>query len=158
MFPSSAQSRAQDQTPSALEALASRLDALERMVAQGPSHDRLPSDRKLANLAAAISRMRQRRARHFSKNLFAEPSWDILLDLFINQLRGLRVATTSLCLAANAPQATALRHIVRLEKEGLLRRFGAPEDRRLVLVEITPRGYGQMRQCLGEMALTLAPE
>lgn len=137
-----------------IASLCERLDQVEELVFEGSAIARVPSDEKLAAMASSLARMRSRRSRYFSADLFAEPSWDILLDLFVSQVRGTRVPTTSLCLAANAPQATALRHICLLEQHGLLSRFGAPEDKRLMLVQITAQGYGQMRKCLGELLKT----
>ena len=137
-----------------IEALCDRVNQVEELLLGGNTVARMPSDEKLATIASSLARLRNRRSRFFPEDLFAEPSWDILLDLFISQARGTRVATTSLCLAANAPQATALRHIANLEQVGLLSRFSAPEDKRLVLVQITAKGYGQMRKCLSELMKT----
>ena len=106
------------------------------------------SDDKLSALAVSIYRMRRQRQAYFEAALFAEPAWDMLLDLFINQVRGARVSTTSLCLAAGVPHATGIRWIRTLREHGLLRRFRAPDDARLMLIEITPKGYQLMRQCL----------
>jgi hypothetical protein len=106
------------------------------------------SDDKLAALAVSIYRMRQHRQAYFDAALFAEPAWDMMLDLFINQVRGARVSTTSLCLAAGVPHATGIRWIRTLREHDLLRRFRAPDDARLMLIEITSKGYQLMRQCL----------
>lgn len=135
----------------AINSLCDRVGQVEDLLFEGNAIARMPSDEKLATIASSLARMRNRRERFFPADLFAEPSWDILLDLFVSQVRGIRVPTTSLCLAANAPQATALRHIAILEEHGLLSRFRAPEDKRLVLVQITAKGYGQMRKSLGEL-------
>lgn len=108
------------------------------------------SDDKLAGLASSIYRMRQHRQAYFDAALFAEPAWDMMLDLFINKVRGARVSTTSLCLAAGVPHATGIRWISTLREHGLLRRYRAPDDARLMLIEITPKGYQLMRQCLSE--------
>ena len=37
-----------------------------------------------------------------------------------------------------------------MREHGLLRRYRAPDDARLMLIEITPKGYQLMRQCLSE--------
>lgn len=132
--------------------LAERVGELEARVAeagQGPPA-RGFSDDKLASLAAAIYRMRQHRQTYFGSELFVEPAWDMVLDLFINKVRGARVSTTSLCLAAGVPHATGIRWIRTLREHGLLRRYRAPDDARLMLIEITPKGYQLMRQCLSE--------
>ena len=70
----------------------------------------------------------------------------MLLDLFANKALGRRVNTISLCIAADVPQTTGLRYVGMLEKKGLLERRPAPEDRRVVLTDLTPMGYKQMRR------------
>ena len=104
------------------------------------------SDRKLAIIATSIYRARRRRLNYFDEALFAEPAWDMLLDLFANRALGRRVNITSLCLAADVPQSTGLRYIDQLEEHGLLERSNAPEDRRVTLVDLTALGYKQMRR------------
>ena len=104
------------------------------------------SDEKLAIIATSIYRARRRRLQYFDAALFAEPSWDMLLDLFVNRSLGRRVSVTSLCLAADVPQATGLRYISLLEEHGLLERRPAPDDRRVTLTHLTQLGYKQMRR------------
>ena len=152
MFSNAVQATPDFALSNAVDDLAKRLADIEVALARDKMPARSPSDEKLAALASALSRMRQRRGRQFPAELFSEPGWDMLLDLFINRVRGLRVATTSLCLASNAPQATALRYIAKLEEHGMLRKFAAPEDRRMVLIEISAKGFGLMRKSLGELS------
>lgn len=78
-----------------------------------------PTDAQLARAASAIYKMRQRRGTYFGEALFAEPAWGMLLGLFINYIRDTPVLTTSLCLSAHAPPATALRYVEILEQHGL---------------------------------------
>jgi hypothetical protein len=131
--------------------LAQRIAELEAKVEEGAEPPSLGfSDDKLATIAASIYRSRRRRLNLFDSALLGEPAWDMLLDLFINKVRGARVSTTSLCLAAGVPQATGLRWIALLHQHGLLRRFKAPDDGRLVLIEITPKAYQLMRRHVSE--------
>ena len=104
------------------------------------------SDEKLGTIAMSMYRTRIHRANFFDHTLFGEPAWDMLLDLFINKVRGARISTTSLCLGANVPQSTGLRYIDALAKHGLLRRYRPPDDGRLLLVELTATGFQQMRK------------
>jgi DNA-binding MarR family transcriptional regulator len=112
---------------------------------QAPPSARL-SDEKLAVIATSIYQARRRRLQYFDEALFAEPAWDMLLDLFVNKALGRRVSTTSLCLAADVPQSTGLRYIRLLEDKGLVKRVPAPDDGRLILVELTQPGFKQMRR------------
>jgi hypothetical protein len=101
---------------------------------------------KLATVAHAIYRSRRRRNKFFDSDLFADPTWDMLLDLFVNQVRGVRVSVTSLTLAACVPSTTGLRCIRILVERGLATRTRAADDARLVLLELTPKGFQLMRQ------------
>ena len=135
-----------------IETLAQRVAELEARALEAgePSRPLGFSDDKLATIATSIYRTRQQRARYFDPALFGEPAWDMLLDLFIARVRGARVSTTSLCLAAKVPQATGLRWVGELVKAGYARRYRAPDDARLKLVEITPEGFRLMRRCVGD--------
>ena len=104
------------------------------------------SDQKLAIIATSIYQARRRRLQYFEESLFAEPAWDMLLDLFVNKALGRRISTSSLCLAADVPQATGLRYIGLLEAKGLIQRATAPDDRRVIFVDLTKLGYKQMRR------------
>lgn len=95
----------------------------------------------LADLAERIYDGRRRRVRFLDDDLFGEPAWDMLLDLFINHARKQRVPTTSLCIASQAPTTTALRWISILEQRGLVRRFSSERDQRVHYVELEEKGY-----------------
>src|SRR5690242_2157665 len=68
-----------------------------------------------------MSVIRARRMRTFflSSDLFAEPAWDMLLELFHAELSHRRVAVKHLCAAAAVPATTALRWLTTLVDEGL---------------------------------------
>jgi hypothetical protein len=79
-----------------------------------------------------------------SEELFGEPAWDILLDLFIAAKERRRVSVTSACIGSAVPSTTALRWISILERQGLLTREADPGDARRVYVRLSPRGYEAM--------------
>jgi hypothetical protein len=88
---------------------------------------------------------RRRRTKIFrSDDLFGEPAWDILLDLFIAVKERRRVSVTSACIGSAVPSTTALRWIAILEKQGLLVREADPGDARRVYVKLSARGYAAM--------------
>jgi DNA-binding MarR family transcriptional regulator len=87
--------------------------------------------------AQALYAERRRRERVFDKGLFGEPNWDILLDLFIAGEQGREILLTSACIAACAPPTTARRHIVALERAGLIQRQTSASDRRATIVRLT---------------------
>lgn len=88
---------------------------------------------------------RRRRTKIFqSEELFGEPAWDILLDLFIAAKERRRVSVTSACIGSAVPSTTALRWISILERQGLLTREADPGDARRVYVRLSPQGYEAM--------------
>lgn len=88
---------------------------------------------------------RRRRAKIFaSDELFGEPAWDILLDLFIATKERRRVSVSSACIGAAVPSTTALRWITILEKQGFLLREADPGDARRFYLKLTARGYQAM--------------
>ncbi len=90
--------------------------------------------------AAFVRRLihaRQRRVAAFGADLFADPVWDMMLDLLAARLEGRAVRTSSLCIAAGVPGTTAMRWIRLLTERGLFIRVADPHDRRSVLIALS---------------------
>jgi len=89
---------------------------------------------------------RRRREKHFGSDggLFAEPAWDILLDLFIAYEEGKSQSTSMTCIGACVPQTTGLRWIALLEREGLVHSWPDQRDGRYRMLGLTPAGVGKM--------------
>jgi DNA-binding MarR family transcriptional regulator len=87
---------------------------------------------------------RRLRAKFFDSNLFADPAWDILLDLYRAHLAQQRICVTSVCFGAGVPVSTALRWLNALEERGLARRSQDPLDGRRFFVELTEKGATAM--------------
>jgi len=85
----------------------------------------------------SIIRARRLRDQFFRGGLFADPAWDMLLDLFAARLEGTRVAVSSLCIAAAVPATTALRWIKALTDRGLFVRSADPQDGRRVYIALS---------------------
>ncbi|WP_148291669.1 MarR family winged helix-turn-helix transcriptional regulator [Novosphingobium sp. B-7] len=88
-------------------------------------------------IAKAFYRFRRRRDDIFPKGIFADPAWDILLDLYISEVEGKKISITSACAAACVPATTALRWLSVLEERGLIVRIDDPNDNRRSFVRIT---------------------
>ncbi len=97
-----------------------------------------------APVLRAIIRARRLRDQHFGGSIFADPAWDMLLDLMAARLEGQPVAVSSLCIAAAVPPTTALRWIKTMTDLGLLVRVADPTDRRRVFIEMSPRAVQSM--------------
>ncbi|MEA3066055.1 MAG: hypothetical protein QOJ27_2516 [Sphingomonadales bacterium] len=85
----------------------------------------------------SIIRARRLRDHFFRGEMFADPAWDMLLDLMAARVERQRVAVSSLCIAAAVPPTTALRWIKTLCDQGLFVRVADPEDGRRVFIELS---------------------
>ena len=94
----------------------------------------------------AVIRARRLRARYFPEQLFADPAWDMMLDLLQAEIAQLRVPVSSLCIAAAVPATTALRWLKTLVQEGLFLRRSDPHDGRRVFVELAPDASVALRR------------
>ncbi len=98
-----------------------------------------------------VIRARRLRARFFDEELFADPAWDMLLDLLQAEIAQHRVPVSSLCIAAAVPATTALRWIKSMTDAGLFKRRADPHDGRRVFVELAPTASDAMRRYFGEV-------
>lgn len=101
-------------------------------------------------------RARRLRARFFDETLFADPAWDMLLDLFQAELAQHRVPVSSLCIAAAVPATTALRWIKSMTDCGLFLRRPDPHDGRRVFIELSGDASRNLRRYFTEVAPALA--
>lgn len=100
-----------------------------------------------ADALTAVTRIieaRRVRESFFRAELFSEPAWDILLTLFLSELRQQRVAASDLARTLAISLTAALRWIDALEREGLVRRH--PD--RMTYVSLSARGSTTMHSWL----------
>jgi len=103
------------------------------------------------DMLRAIIRARRLRSRYFDEELFADPAWDMLLDLLQAELSKLRVPVSSLCIAAAVPATTALRWLKTMVQQGLFVRRADPHDGRRVFVELAPHTSQALRRYFAEV-------
>lgn len=92
----------------------------------------------------AVIRARRARAEFFEPALFADPAWDMLLELFASELGNQRMSVTALCAGAAVPATTALRWIRTLEAHGLVQRKEDPLDARRMFLSLSRTAYSAM--------------
>jgi DNA-binding MarR family transcriptional regulator len=126
----------------------------ERSVFRALEHD---SDAWLL-VAEDIYQHRQRRREFFGEDLFGEPAWDMLLDLYIAEKKNKRVSVTAACIGANCPGTTALRWLQQLEERGLVLREADPKDARRSFVRLSEQGYARMTDYLRVNSASMARE
>lgn len=106
--------------------------------------DRAPAAPPSAQQIRHLISMRRLRERFFVADLFADPAWDILLDLAAARLEGRSVSVSSLCIAASVPPTTALRWIRMMTDQGLLERRADAADARRMFVDISDAAFEQV--------------
>ncbi|PKP89931.1 MAG: transcriptional regulator [Alphaproteobacteria bacterium HGW-Alphaproteobacteria-14] len=107
-------------------------------------------------LARKTYGLRRKRAAIFGNpELFGEPAWDILLDLFIAQAEDKPVSVSSACIGSAAPATTGLRWLGVLADEGLIVRENDAGDNRRVLVRLSHTGVKAMERFLEAVEASL---
>jgi hypothetical protein len=102
-------------------------------------------DRQRAKAVRRMLRQRRMREQYFPADLFADPAWDMLLDLCAARLERQPVSVSSLCIAAAVPPTTALRWITTMHDAGLFGREADPSDKRRAHITLTQRAADGMR-------------
>jgi DNA-binding MarR family transcriptional regulator len=91
-----------------------------------------------------LLKARRMREAYFDSELFADPAWDILLDLYAAHLEGAKVSVSSLCIAANVPPTTGLRWIRSMTDAGILVRRDDQSDGRRVWIELSDSSLAKL--------------
>ena len=118
-----------------------------RLVRSPTPRPALPDPR----LIRRIIRQRQLRSRFFDGELFADPAWDMLLDLTAARAEHKRVSVTSLCIASGVPPTTALRWIALMTEAGMLDRVEDETDRRRAFIALADRAAEAMARYFAEL-------
>jgi len=130
----------------ALCSIENRFAALQQQATQKTLNSSTPLQR-----AKEYYRKRRLRERMFADpNLFADPAWDILIDLYIASEEGRGISISSACIASAVPITTALRWIKILEQGGHISRHEDPSDARRVLMALTESAAKTVRDYFSE--------
>jgi len=117
--------------------LESALEAVDSFGAAASDREHFTTS--AADIRRAI-KARRNRDQFLPGHLFADPAWDMLLELYAAELDQTRLSISILCDRAAVPATTALRWISTLEKEGLIDRRGDPLDARRIFVRLSAMG------------------
>lgn len=144
--------------------LAEQLDAAQKILDEirvtsgcetfGPP---LPASNQRVRVAveAAERAVRDRKARAKfvgNKELFGEPAWDILLDLFIRQANEKHASAKGAIINSGAGPCTVVRWLAVLEQHDLIQTMPDPADSKHRLILLTPAGYEGMLRYLETIA------
>lgn len=105
-----------------------------------------------STLVRSIIKARALRRKFFDDQLFADPAWDILLELYALKCEFTRVSVSKLSVSAHVPCTTALRWIDKLESEGLVERAADPLDGRRIWIDLSELGWTRMRNYLATIS------
>lgn len=107
-------------------------------------------------LVRQIIANRQKRMRFFDAHLFADPAWDMLLDLTAARAEGQQVSVSSLCIAASVPATTALRWLTQMVESGVFCRTADAADKRRVFIELSDKSVAGMASYFASIEEPLA--
>ena len=105
-----------------------------------------------SRLVKWIIATRAARRQFFDEHLFADPAWDMLLELYSLECDGRRISVSKLSIAAGVPCTTTLRWIDKLESEGLIIRAPDPLDGRRVWIGLSRSGLETMHSYVEQVA------
>jgi DNA-binding MarR family transcriptional regulator len=108
-----------------------------------------------ASHVRAILRARRAREELIGADLFADPAWDMLLDLYAADLEQRKVSTSELCIAAAVPATTALRWIEKLVQMNMVTREDDHLDGRRTWVALSRAARLKMESYFHSMAPSL---
>lgn len=154
---------ASDQNATRLRQLSDEVSRIASTLARlstGPASIARPTEQPLApgdvpqvsaDTIRTVIRALRLRSRYFEDGLFADPAWDMLLDLLQAEISQLRVPVSSLCIAASVPATTALRWLKTMTQQGLFVRRADPHDGRRVFVEHAPQASQALRRYFADV-------
>lgn len=100
----------------------------------------------LAHRIASYLAMKRKRATTFGHDLFGDPGWDIVLDLYVAGVQGRPVSVSSSCIAAGTPPTTGLRWVKQLVRDGLVVRAGDTADGRRSFLSLSAAARAAVEQ------------
>ncbi len=111
--------------------------AIEDTLLSAPTFGMAPADRRLGEAKALLTGRRQRIA-CFAGVRFHDPSWEMILELYVATHESRPLAVSQLCSLSGGSTTTALRHIEHLEALGYISRETDITDRRRANVVMLP--------------------
>lgn len=109
------------------------------------------ADESYQSLVNTLIATRKLRRRTVNADLFSDPCWDMLIELYAATLGGQETYLTGLCHAAGVPLTTATRRFEDLVASGFATKATDSTDRRRIIVKLTPEGRRRLEQFLQTM-------
>jgi DNA repair protein RadC len=103
------------------------------------------SDIALENAKATLRRRMLREQLFGAPELFGDPAWEMLIDIFIHECEGNPLPVSSLCVTPSIPMSSALRLCQKLCDAGIINRTPDPSDGRRSFVSLAPETAHRIR-------------
>jgi DNA-binding MarR family transcriptional regulator len=107
-------------------------------------------------VASDIARSRSLQRRLLAGFHMADPVWDMLLDLYLSERKGVRVSISDLALAAGVPRSTGVRWVGNLIETGRLSCQPDAQDGRRTWVVLSAASRAALEHYFLEVARPLA--
>lgn len=104
-------------------------------------------------IARKIYSARRIRDNIFKSDIFSEPAWDILLGMYIAHAEMRQSTVKSVYLASCVAMTTALRWTKNLEERNLIMSVKSSRDKRVRLLELTPKAISKLEIIFDEIAI-----
>ncbi|TGX54993.1 hypothetical protein E5A73_06015 [Sphingomonas gei] len=129
---------------------------LQATVGWDPAESEPSQSECCGRVAADIARSRGLQRRLLADFHMADPVWDMLLDLYLSERKGVRVSISDLALAAGVPRSTGVRWVGNLIETGAL--SSAPDacDGRRTWVELSAESRAALERYFLEVARTFS--
>jgi DNA-binding MarR family transcriptional regulator len=130
--------------------LSDRIDAVRELTEEG-RHD------FVLVLATALREARKLRAQIFPGIPFGNPNWDVMLDLFLQELNGFRTSLDHLALTGDLPAPIVYESVDALAELGLIERKQDRFDTRVYWLSLTVTGRQGMFELFAQSAEFIRP-
>lgn len=97
-----------------------------------------PQVEDLVALARRIAKVRSARKELLPAAKLGEPGWDMILALYLANIRGERLTVSNVCAASDTPPTTAFRWLTRLIELDMVTRHNHPTDARVIYIHLQP--------------------
>lgn len=105
----------------------------------------------LGSFARHLYEERRSRDGVFDAEMFADPMWDLMLELYASAAEGEKVSVSRACTASRAPSSSALRYIKEMTSKGMVVRDECRTDARRVYVRLSDKARHAMSDLLNRM-------
>ena len=101
--------------------------------------------------------VRRLRSTFIAGDLFTDPAWDMLLELFARELGGEPSRASEVCAAAGVGATSARRWLEALGERGLIERVSRAGNDNDEWIQLTAKGSAQMQRYFAAVATTSLP-